>query len=169
MKKFNLFLVLMSLIFASCETEDNNKDTNVSVMDLELDFDHLINRKIGHEVNGEVKLGVSKDKVMSAFKDFVLKTDLDLEPESFEIISIDNTNYLRFYSKNHQASTIELIIDTDNQFRTGTTVCTSSACSSCCGCVPNGTYCTKCKPQGNDSPIEGDCKRTTTGFDPPNT
>ncbi|MGK0307892.1 MAG: hypothetical protein ACI8RP_000848 [Urechidicola sp.] len=39
----------------------------------------------------------------------------------------------------------------------GETVCTTADCANCCGCVPNGDYCTHCDLNSND------CKRTTSG------
>ena len=57
------------------------------------------------------------------------------------------------------------MIKTDSNRRaTGKTVCTSIACASGGGCVPNGDYCTKCVPSGvqEGSGLTGDCTRSTS-------
>lgn len=157
-----LITILSFFILSSCLEEDSSSTDSVKTLKIE----NLINSKVAYEKDGKISLGVKDSDLMKAFQDFVFISDLKLKPESFELLSIDNMNYLRFYSDNHKASTIELIKSDDGFYFTGNTVCTSSACSSCCGCVPNGLYCTECKPYGPDSPLKGDCTRTTSEIEP---
>ncbi|MFK5983014.1 MAG: hypothetical protein QM499_08880 [Flavobacteriaceae bacterium] len=158
MKIIKTVFVALFLLIISCEKQDNtNNDLGENFT-----FENIINNKIGIEKNGTFTLNVLNDDVINAFKKFSLKNDLNLKPLSFKVIIIDNNEYLRFYNENNQVSTIALIKDDSGHYKTGGTVCTSSACSSGGGCVPNGLYCTPCKPQGPDSSVNGDCKRVTS-------
>ncbi len=161
MKKYFVLLFVLSLFTFSCEQEDRNSNSMES--DSNVNFERLTNSLVGFEKNGKIDLNVSDDNIMKTFKKFAFDSRLELEPESFELIKVDNQSYLRFYSKDHKASTIALIKGDDNQYRTGDTVCTSSACSACCGCLPNGSYCTECRPYGPNNPQKGDCTRSTGG------
>ncbi len=159
MKAIKTLFIALALLILSCDKQDKSN------VDLETNFTFkiLTDSKIGVEKDGEFKLNVSNDVIMETFKQFVSVNGLKLQPLSLEVITIDNNKYLRFYNENDKVSTIELIKDENGQYRTGNTVCTSSACSSGGGCIPNGLYCTKCQPQGPNSPVSGDCKRVTTG------
>lgn len=150
------------LTILSCEKDANpiDSDSNsISTVNVELDkaFKNITNNDVGYIQDGKVELGVSDEKILSVFKDFIEESNLEFETKSFEVITIDDKNYLRFYGKNNMASTIALVKGDNDILKTGKTVCTSDYCASCCGCVPDGLYCTECP---------GDCKRTTTGGDP---
>lgn len=160
MKTIKVLLCLLVLTALSCEKEDNGVDVNTVEFELDSTFKSLTNSKIGFEKDGEIVLGVSNGLIMKEFKKLVTKSGLELKLQSFEVVSIDNNKYLRFYSEGDNVSTIALIKDDNGNYRTGSTVCKSKACASGGGCVPNGLYCTECKwPNGNP----GDCERITTG------
>ena len=160
MKTIKILLCVLVLTAMSCEKEDNGVDVNTIEFELDADFKSLTNSKIGFEKDGQLVLGVSNDLIMKEFKNFVTKSDLELKPQSFEVISVDNNEYLRFYSKGGEVSTLALLKDLNNQYRSGTTVCTTQNCASGGGCLPNGSYCSKCTPPPG---YPNDCVRTSTG------
>jgi hypothetical protein len=165
MKKL-MYLLVLSLVFTACQTEDTNSDSNSLTTVKNFEFKTLTGSKIANEKNGKIILNVSNEKVLSTFKNFSKQRGSNLEPESFEIFKFENKNYIRFYSKEGIVSTIALIKDSNNFYSTGLTVCESVACASGGGCIPNGDYCTKFRPEGTPpgSP-DRDCKRTTTGLE----
>lgn len=157
MKKHILFLSLLTLfLIISCENESNeivlnsNKET-------------FFNTEIGKITNtngkGTYNITESKEKLFKNFKIALKETGLNLEPIDFYVFEDNNKNYLRVLSKKDYVTTVELI-PSNNTFRTGTTSCTSIACASGGGCVPNGDYCTQCTP--SDPGLAGDCTRTTS-------
>ncbi|QTE21676.1 hypothetical protein [Polaribacter cellanae] len=161
MKK-TIYLLLFSFILVACQTEDNKGNDSLA----KFEINKLTNSKIAFEDEGKLILNVSDHKILETFKAFNKTMELQLDPERFEIIKVEDKNYLRFFSKNNQVSTIALEKGSDNIYRTGSTVCTSTACASGGGCIPNGNYCTKCRPEGTPPKApDGDCRRTTTGED----
>ena len=152
MKKFKCLLCLLALFVLSCEKERDSLDSKS--IEIESDFISITNSVVGYEEDGVVRLGVSDEKIMTNFKEFVKKNKLNLKPQTFSIVKIDNKNYLRFYNEDKRVSTMELIKGENNKVALGETVCTSDYCAHCCGCVPDGDYCTECP---------GDCSRTTSG------
>ena len=164
MKLAKLLFFALILFSASCKNEEVNFiDTELKAPVLK----ELIGSKIAHQESDKIILDVSDSMIMQSFKKFIEENDLKLNPQSFKVVSIDNKNYLRFYSDNNQVSTIALIKGKDNQYIVGKTVCTSTACASGGGCVPNGLYCTECIPPyaNPEGPIRGDCTRVTTSED----
>ncbi|MDG5490735.1 hypothetical protein [Psychroserpens sp. SPM9] len=162
---FSLLAVMVFLLF-SCGKEDDSRISTESSVKEELSFKRLTNSKIGYEKDGKVKLDVSDEKIMASFRKYIAIADLEIEPQYCKVITIHSKNYLRFYGKDMQVSTIALIKNSDNEYRTGNTVCTSTACASCCGCLPDGDYCTKCtRYQSLPGGPTNDCKRSTTGFE----
>jgi len=157
------YILLIILVITSCQTADNDNQINDSLPDVSFEFKNFSGSSIGIEKDGVIELKVSEESILSNFKEFIKQNKLDLKPEYFKIITIENNNYLRFHNIDNSVSTIELIKDENNIYKTGSTVCTSTSCASGGGCVPSGVYCTKCQPYGPDSPITGDCERTTTG------
>lgn len=160
-KLFCIFLLFIS--FISCQTEDRNQEILESKTISNFDFKTFIDSPIAINGNGILRLNVTEDNILNVFKEYINNYKLNLKPESFKIVTIENKKYLRFYNSDNSVSTIELIQDKDNIYKTGSTVCTSTSCASGGGCVPEGVYCTKCQPYGPDSPITGDCVRTTSG------
>jgi len=157
-----LFILLVALIFQACENDNNTEDESV---DFNLSFDKLTNSKVGQELNGEFVLGVSNKSLLSTYKKFATKFNSDIEVQSVAVITIDNKKYLRFYFDNGMISTIAIIKDRNGLYHTGNTICESVDCASGGGCIPEGVYCTECKPNRPSQPIstKGDCKRTTIG------
>lgn len=164
MKKF-MYLLVISLVFTACQTEEIQSDSNSLTNVKNFEFKNLMNSKIAIESDGVIKLNVSNEKVLGTFRNFSKQRGSNLEPESFKIFKFENNNYLRFYSKQGIVSTVALIKDANNFYSTGLTVCESVACASGGGCIPSGDYCTKCRPEGTppESP-DRDCKRTTTSL-----
>lgn len=162
MRKNIILICVLAFISLSCEQEVNNEKINESLeLNKNFSFERLANSPIGIEKNGKIELGVPDEKIMETFKEYAKMHSPDINPKSFEIINLDNAFYLRFYSDKNIVSTIALLKDESNQYMTGGTVCETVACASGGGCVPQGAYCTECRPNGPDNP-KGDCKRTTT-------
>jgi hypothetical protein len=106
---------------------------------------------------------ISEKSLLNSFNAFSKKNQLNKYALSFEVLKIDGKFFLRFHNQDESSSTIELIGNEGYSkpsntltmsFETGETVCTSAACASCCGCVPDGDYCTEC--------TKGGCSRTTS-------
>lgn len=161
MKKFSLIFIV--LLFISCTAEVN--ENNQMIQKMEFSTKNFIGSTIAFEDNkGIVSLGVSKEDLISAFNIYSQKNELGITTKSFEIFNLDSKNYIRFYNDDESVSTIALIKN-DMQskkvattiYSLGSTVCTSTECANCCGCIPNGAYCTRCEIRLTD------CKRTTTG------
>lgn len=166
MKRINiLFFCLIVIISMSCENENNSNVVNN--YEFEDTFKSIIGSKIGIFDNGKINLKVPDEKILKSFNDFNLKYDINKNYSSLEVFTVNDKNYIRFFSDDNYVSTVALLLDDNNTVITGNTVCTSEACATGGGCIPNGDYCTPCKPQGDDSPAVGDCKRTTTGFQEP--
>ena len=119
--------------------------------------------EIAIEEKGEIVLNIFYDKIMTSFKAFNKTMKLGLEPESFEIIKEDGKNYIRFYNKDNQVSMIAILKGDNKRIIIGTTICTSTACVSVGGWIPDGLYCTKCRPEGTPPKApDGDCARTAS-------
>lgn len=164
MKKVVLFISILFLI--ACTNEASKKeDSEIQQEEIAFSAKNFVNKTIAYEKNGVVKLGVNKEDILMAFNDYSSKYGLGGVSKSYSIEKIDGAHYLRFYHKEGAASTVALLpsekksIDNDliTTYRSGSTVCTSVACASCCGCIPKGVYCEVCIPDVTD------CKRTTTG------
>lgn len=155
--------MFISIGLISCQTEDKNQEISESNHDAPFEFKNFTNSNVGFDKDNEVELNVSYEKIVNTFNEFSDKFKLGLEAKNFKVITIENNKYIRFFNKDNTVSTVELIKDENNVYSTGSTVCTSTSCASGGGCVPNGVYCTPCQPYGPDSPITGDCIRTTTG------
>ena len=162
MKKI-LFLFSFLFILFSCETEDSN--VAEATAKLESKFAYFTGSVISYEDTNKNTIKVSDDKLMQVFKEFVKENKLNIEPLYHKIETIDGKEYLRFYSKGNYVSTVDLLETNTNQSKTtGKTVCTSVACASGGGCIPNGDYCTVCTPPNVQpgSGLTGDCTRTTS-------
>lgn len=158
-----VFIILISIGLISCQTEDKNQEISESSLNTPFEFKNFTNSNVGFYKDNELVFNVSNEKIVNTFNEFSDKFKLGLEAYNFKVITIENNKYLRFFNKDNTVSTVELIKDENNVYSTGSTVCTSTSCASGGGCVPNGVYCTQCQPYGPDSPITGDCVRTTTG------
>ena len=159
MKKIFLLLTFVfSMFIVSCDNETDNIQESSDVTNEKMDS--FINSNIGIDKNGQFEFTVAENTILKAVKEYSNTFDLDIEPQSIKIIDIDAKKYLRIYSKNNYVSTVALVLDNQNNYRVDKTVCTSKACASGGGCIPNGSYCTEC--YGSNG-LKGDCKRTTTG------
>jgi hypothetical protein len=145
-----LFLILISM---SCSNE----------VEETISEEFLSQKFVGNTVayldsNNAIKLGVSNTEIMKSFNNYSNMLDLGFKAHSLELLEIENKHYLRFYNDDKSVSTVALINDklTTNTMKIGGTVCTTISCANCCGCVPNGDYCTDCTLDS------GDCKRTTS-------
>ena len=159
-----LFSLGILLIIISCSNQSSVEDQELfrSSKKSEFKFESLTNSPIGELVDGKIKIEVSKAQILNAFENFISQNHLENEkPLDVKVITLDNKKYLRIYSEKNEVSTLELIAE-NNVLRTGSTVCTSTACASGGGCVPDGQYCTECRTGVNGS-LKGDCTRTTTG------
>ena len=142
MKKV-IYLSLLCFILTSCLNDDRIENQSSETL-----LENFTGSEIAIEDKGKVSLNFSDEIIMNSFKKFNSKMELGLEPERFEVINIDNKNYLRFYSKKKQVSTIALVQLDNKRIVLGETVCTSIACATGGGCIPDGSYCTKCRPEG---------------------
>ncbi len=154
MRKY-IYLFFISLIFFSCEKENTNLET--------FNFDSLTKSKIAVEKNGKLELNVKKENLLNAYKDFNETYGNDVKVKSFKLIEVDSKPYLRFFNEDETVSTIAINKTENGYYVTGTTVCKSKKCASGGGCIPNGEYCTKCRPEGTPPGApDGDCERTTS-------
>lgn len=122
------------------------------------DIAELSNTVIGvSEKDGDV-VTVTDQSILKAGQQLLKDTGLDIETKSYQMIEIDNKKYLRIFSTYNYVTTLELMVDTDNNLVTGNTACTSKVKASGEGCLPNGDYCTASKDGGDAE----ECVRTTT-------
>ncbi|MCO6163304.1 hypothetical protein [Flavobacterium sp. NRK F7] len=148
---------LFVLLLISCNSEENSlQNLENSNQKMKSFFETIVAKTDGDKIS----LIVSQEELLESAKQSLKETDLELEPLSYEIFKDNNKNYLRIFSKNKYVTTIELVKVSNSTYATGKTSCTSIACASGGGCVPNGNYCTECKSP--DPSTVGDCKRTTT-------
>lgn len=157
--KNNLFYCLLfTVFFFSCEKEENinNPKTENQFTEMNTFFESKVGR-----IDGEIiSITVAEEDILSNAKKALKDTNLNLEPYKYEIFKDNNKNYLRILSKGNYVSTVELLKTPGGGLFTGGTVCTSVACASGGGCVPDGLYCTKCTPE--DPTLAGDCTRSTS-------
>lgn len=153
------YVCVTFLLLISCDKEENQ--TQINKNDLPTKMEAFFGSTIG-KINGDkILITVSKEDLLYNAKNAISDSELDLQPFSFEVIKENNKNYLRIYSKKNYVSTIELLISQNKYVSLAETSCTSIACASGGGCVPDGLYCTKCVVDAG-SPYAPDCKRTTT-------
>jgi hypothetical protein len=157
----NLITLLLVLFIISCTNEydiDNMSKKNESTIE------KFVGLEVGHLDKDEVKVTIEEESLLNSFNAFAKKNQLNKYALSFKVLKIDDKFFLRFYNQDKSSSTIELISNEGYSkssntlkmsFEIGETVCTSAACASCCGCVPDGDYCTEC--------TKGGCSRTTSG------
>ena len=158
MKKLFIISFLSVFVF-SCSNEDT-----YSILDK---FDtsnfstkQFVGNIVAFQKNNEVKLGIKDNKLLESFNNYSKKLGLGLSAVSLQLEKIDNKDYIRFFNKGGSVSTVALlkdIEDSNGRYAIGETVCTTTSCASCCGCVPDGNYCSPCDFN------TADCKRTTSG------
>jgi len=149
---------LLLVSFISCNKEDGENANNVELKKMEA----FVGAEIGIVKGEKMDVMVSKKQILELAEVTLKDTKLNLKPYDYKIIEENKTKYLRVYSNDNYVSTVELIVTDEGVLKTAQTVCTSTACASGGGCIPNGSYCTPCvdpRTQGQ----AGDCVRTTTG------
>ena len=164
-------LLLIAFVFVSCADEETIQVDEIN--DSQSLSAGLVGAEISYTVNHGVDLNVSKTELLAAFNDHSKATKLGKTAVSYEVFNYGEQHYLRFHNSdgsasnmaltnaNHEAASLEGGNSNDGfesrQFVVEGTTCTSTACATCCGCVPVGQYCTSC-----DSPLGKDCKRSTS-------
>ena len=163
MKKL-ILLCCATVFLNSCENDRNDVVASTSKL---INIEKFTETEIGNEVNGEFHFTATKTSILKTFKDLVQvdSENRPLEPQSIKIETIDGKKFLRILSKNNYVSTVELVLKPNYKYYTQSTVCSSTACASGGGCIPDGSYCTPCRVGINGS-LRGDCTRTTTALTP---
>ncbi|ARN76858.1 hypothetical protein BST97_01940 [Nonlabens spongiae] len=162
MKKI-LSLIGIILIAASCERD--NADSNESqIFERNLELKSVMNSKIGKiDSDGAIHLTATDASIRIEAQKFLRKGDEKASLVEYHVEDIDGKSYLRWSGDNNKVATVALNVNPQNgDVSLGETVCESTRCASGGGCVPDGQYCTECRPYG-PSGVKGDCKRTTTG------
>jgi hypothetical protein len=158
--KNSILMVLLVLLSFSCTNEEGESNNEIET----IEFKTLMNSPVALEMDGKIELAVTKNRAIHTFNQFEGSDPEAMNANDVKVEEIHGKNYLRFYSADGRVATLELIKSENNTFITGNTVCESVACAECCGCVPDGLYCTKCTkyPALPGGPVN-DCKRTTGG------
>jgi len=161
----NLIYLFCFVFLISCNTDNESNESDELFENNSKSFEELINTQIGSIEDNKISLDISDENLLESFRIHAKRRNID--PENFKVVKIDLKWYLRFYNKDESVTTIALIKSKNpesGRIYLGNTECTSSACSSGGGCVPDGLYCTECNPPSthDDSGIKGDCSRTTS-------
>ncbi|SDB54614.1 hypothetical protein SAMN03097699_2042 [Flavobacteriaceae bacterium MAR_2010_188] len=168
MKKHPLFLILsLALVFSCTDDVNNKRDHDMSIFSAK----GYTESKIAYSEDGEIKIAVDDNALLYAFNQYSETNRLGEPADRYEVFAYEGENFIRFFHKDGSMSTTALIPANENMktsgnmiYMTGCTTCTSSDCNSGGGCVPNGCYCTPCKPPSlpPGNPYEGDCLRSTS-------
>lgn len=163
MKKL-FFLMIMSLSLLSCSEDIQEKDQADLQLAEEFSGKDFIGSTVATLEKDKIKFRLNEVELLNSFNKYAKERNLNLNAISYGIIEADNNFYLRFYNDDNSVSTVAL--KRSGQFskshngneliETGNTVCTSKACATCCGCLPDGDYCTRCE-------MGEDCTRSTSG------
>jgi hypothetical protein len=154
-----VFFMLLSFAFVACDDENHKSVVDKVELKKMVSFEDA---EVGVLQDETPVILVSKKQILMFAEETLKDTKLNLKPFDYKIIDENNKKYLRIYSNDNYVSTIELVVTDSNVLRTGKTVCTSTACASSGGCIPDGSYCTPCiDPRTQGQP--GDCVRTTSG------
>ncbi len=146
-----------AFLFISCS---DSQEDEVLENDLEsINVARFTYQAVGVMNNGKFRMTADRSDLLKAFK---LNEGKDLAPESIIFLEDNGKMFLRVYSSDNIVSTVQISLNPDTGFvQTEGTICESSACATGGGCLPDGDYCTECKPLPN-SEVKGDCKRTTS-------
>jgi hypothetical protein len=159
----NYIIILLAIFVVSCSDDNGNTDQQ-----LKINENSLMQKFTGSEValltKEGVKLTVKDDQLLKSFNHYSKQNSLDKIADRFEIIDFEGENYIRFFNEDGSTSTVKLQKVSNSNKRTNTaslslggTVCSSSKCSWCCGCMPKDDgYCSFCE---NDST---DCTRSSS-------
>ncbi len=151
--------------FISSCNDDNSNELEKQLKAAKLEkMSSFQNAEIGIIEDGNLEILVSKNQILTFAKEALKDTKLNLKPIDYKVIEVDNIKYIKIFSNDNYVSTAELLINENGVLKVGKTVCTSTACASGGGCIPNGSYCTSCTPPNAPGlPGSGNCTRTTTG------
>lgn len=162
MKK--IFILTLIIISVSCGNE-NDISKIENTISTEFSLEKFVGSKVGYIEKAEIELVITNDDLIKSFNNYSKKIKLGKKAISSEMLEVGGKNYIRFYNEDESVSTVALIntLKNKNDFQStyklieiGTTVCTTEECANCCGCIPNGDYCTRCQINLLD------CKRTTS-------
>ncbi|NCO63530.1 MAG: hypothetical protein GW839_11965 [Flavobacteriales bacterium] len=168
MRRKVLFVLMSLVVLISCNKEEESTNNLVNIEKSGVLAKEFLGSKVGYEKNGEFVLTVNAKELVHSFNNFSSNFKLGYRAVSHHIEEIDGNNYLRFFNEDGSISTIALLKEKNNNSNSkksteaslvyaGNTVCTTEACANCCGCVPDGDYCSACQLDGTD------CVRTTSG------
>lgn len=152
--KNTIFLFIIIICFSCSNNYDSQNETTISKA---FSTEKFVGNTVAYKNNDTVKLGVSEAKLIESFNNYNDEFELNSKAISLELIEIETKHYIRFYNDDKSVSTVALLKSDSNKLVFGGTICKTTSCSSCCGCVPNGDYCTKCEYNTSD------CSRTTSG------
>jgi len=158
--KIFYFLALTTLLF-SCKNQDN-KDKLDKLNTIKFSTEKFVGSTVAYQENNKIKLGITNKELLNSFNNYSAKLKLDFKADSSQIKKIDGKNYIRFFNENGSVSTVALLNVPKSKnskiklLYIGKTTCTTTDCAYCCGCLPNGDYCTPCDLNSND------CIRTTS-------
>jgi len=156
MKKLFLLFFAIVLVY-SCTNGESNNNFDASTFST----DKFVGNIVAFQDKDEIKLGIPDHDVIQSFNNYSKKLNLGLQAVSTQIETINGKHYIRFINKDKSISTVALLSVSDNasdnnKLVIGKTICTTSACTNCCGCVPEDNYCSACEDSSSD------CKRTTS-------
>jgi len=157
-------MLLLTFVIVSCSSDNDTKEIE-NEMSAKFLSENFVRAEVAYRLSGEVKLGVLEKDLINSFNNYSEKVELGTKAVRLEILTIEDKNYIRFYNEDKSVSTVALLKTSKIENLTqngvkmmiGETVCTSGACANCCGCIPDGSYCSPCELNNND------CRRTTSG------
>lgn len=158
----NMFFLILAISIFSCEKEDSISKIENAIAK-EFSAQEFSGNRVAYKVDNTIKLAVSDAELMESFNNYSQKLGSNTKAHTLELIEVEGQNYIRFYGDDKSVSTVALINQIDGEDDSqiyryiGNTVCKTTSCANCCGCIPSGAYCTEC--QNNP----GDCERTTSG------
>ncbi|WP_179375960.1 hypothetical protein [Winogradskyella wichelsiae] len=168
MNKVILSAVLI-LFFVSCSNDDEYEANEVvEIIQNDFKVEKFTGNTVAYIVENQINVSVPNEMLINSFNKYSAMTQLNKVATSVDLMEVENKFYLKFNNTDKSASKVALIEKKSNKnfkisqnslsfMRLGGTVCTSEGCAHCCGCLPNGDYCTKC-----DRWQQNDCKRTTS-------
>lgn len=165
----NIYYLLLILMITNCSnTEDANKD-DISSIKQSFNTEFFIDNIVGYSTKeGDVKIIISENDLLESFNIYSKKYASGVTATSLKVLEIEKKSYIRYYNTDGSVSTVALVHnnnginhitpDSENNFiQIGKTVCRTKTCISCCGCIPDGSYCKNCSQDHED------CERTTSG------
>ena len=150
------------MLLFSCNNE-SSEETLSNFDTSNFSTKQFVGNIVGFQDGEDVKLGIKEENIIKSFNNYNKSLNQDLVAVSILIEKIEDNDYIRFYNEDGSVSTVALLeanvnnLSDTTRYAMGGTVCTTSSCASCCGCVPDGNYCTPCEYNTSD------CSRKTSG------